>query len=124
MIARSFGMDVLLFDPGVLPTRLEQLGKIVELDELLKASDFVSVHASLTDQTRGMFGPEHFRMMKDTTFFVNTARGKIVNEPALIDALRERRIAGAALDVQARMNPNPESYINCFLVRSGTVCQR
>jgi len=63
-------------------------------------------------------------MMKDTAFFVNTARGKIVNEPAPIDALRERRIAGAALDVQARMNPNPESYINCFLVRSGTVCQR
>jgi phosphoglycerate dehydrogenase-like enzyme len=45
MIARSFGMYVLLFDPGVLPTRLEQLGKVVELDELLKASDFVSVHA-------------------------------------------------------------------------------
>jgi D-3-phosphoglycerate dehydrogenase len=101
VIARSFGMDVLLFDPGVLPTRLEQFGKVVELDELLKASDFVSVHAPLTNQTRGMFGPGHFRMMKNTAFFVNTARGKIVNEPALIDALRERRIAGAALDVQA-----------------------
>jgi len=100
MIARAFGMNVLLFDPGILPTRLEQFGKAVELDELLRASDFVSVHAPLTDQTRGMLGPEHFRLMKNTTFFVNTARGKIVNEPALIDALRERRIAGAALDVQ------------------------
>jgi D-3-phosphoglycerate dehydrogenase len=102
-------MDVLLFDPGVLPTRLEQLGKVVELDELLKASDFISVHAPLTDQTRGMLGPEHFMMMKDTAFFVNTARGKIVNEPALIDALRERRIAGAALDVQANEPLHPDN---------------
>jgi len=101
MIARAFGMEVLLFDPGVLPTRLEQFGKVVELDELLKTSDFVTVHAPLTDQTRGMLGPEHFRTMKNTAFFVNTARGKIVNESALIDALRERAIAGAALDVQA-----------------------
>jgi phosphoglycerate dehydrogenase-like enzyme len=101
MMARAFGMEVLLFDPGVLPTRLEQFGKVVELDELLKGSDFVTVHAPLTEQTRGMLGPEHFRMMKNTAFFVNTARGKIVNEPALIEALRERGIAGAALDVQA-----------------------
>jgi phosphoglycerate dehydrogenase-like enzyme len=100
-IARAFGMDVLLFDPGILPTRLEQFGRVVELEELLKASDFVTVHAPLTNQTRGMLGPEHFRMMKNTAFFVNTARGKIVNEPALIGALRERAIAGAALDVQA-----------------------
>jgi phosphoglycerate dehydrogenase-like enzyme len=109
VIARSFGMDVLLFDPKVLPTRLEQFGKVVELDELLNDSDFVSVHAPLTDQTRGMFGPEHFRKMKNTAFFVNTARGKIVNEPALMDALRERRIAGAALDVQANEPILPDS---------------
>jgi phosphoglycerate dehydrogenase-like enzyme len=101
MMARAFGMEVLLFDPGVLRTRLEQFGKVVELDELLKESDFVTIHAPLTDQTCGMLGPEHFRMMKKTAFFVNTARGKIVNERALIEALRERRIAGAALDVQA-----------------------
>lgn len=107
-IARAFGMEV-LFDPDVLPTRLEQFGKVVELDELLKASDFVSVHAPLTDQTRGMFGPEQFRMMKKTAFFVNTARGKIVNEPALIDTLRERRIAGGALDVQANEPLRPDS---------------
>jgi D-3-phosphoglycerate dehydrogenase len=100
-IARAFGMDVLLYDPGILPTRLEQFGRVAELEELLKASDFVTVHTPLTNQTRGMLGPEHFRMMKNTAFFVNTARGKIVNEPALIDALKERAIAGAALDVQA-----------------------
>lgn len=109
MIAKAFGMDVLLFDPGVLPTRLEQFGRVVELDELLRASDFVSVHAPLTEETRGMLGSEQFGMMKKTAFFVNTARGKIVNEPALIDALREKRIAGAALDVQANEPLRPDS---------------
>jgi phosphoglycerate dehydrogenase-like enzyme len=109
MMARAFGMKVLLFDPGVLPTRLEQFGEVVELDELLNTSDFVTVHAPLTDQTRGMLGPEHFRMMKNTAFFVNTARGKIVDEPALIEALRERTIAGAALDVQASEPLNRDS---------------
>jgi phosphoglycerate dehydrogenase-like enzyme len=109
MMARAFGMEVLLFDPGVLPSRLEQFGKVLELDELLRLSDFVTVHAPLTDQTRGMLGPEHFRMMKNTALFVNTARGKIVNESALIDALREQAIAGAALDVQASEPLGPDS---------------
>jgi len=109
MIGRAFGMDVLLFDPSVLPTRLEQFGQVAELDELMKASDFVSVHAPLTEETRGMLGPEQFRMMKKTAFFVNTARGKIVNEPALMDALREKRIAGAALDVQENEPLRPYS---------------
>jgi phosphoglycerate dehydrogenase-like enzyme len=109
MTAKAFGMEVLLFDPGVLPSRLEQFGKVVELDELLRLSDFVTVHAPLTDQTRGMLGPEHLRMMKKTAFFVNTARGKIVNESALIEALREQAIAGAALDVQASEPLSPDS---------------
>ena len=109
MMARAFGMKVLLFDPGILPTRLEQFGEVVELDELLKTSDFVTVHAPLTDQTRGMLGPKHFGMMKNTAFFVNTARGKIVDEPALIEALREQTIAGAALDVQASEPLNRDS---------------
>jgi len=109
MMARAFGMKVLLFDPGILPTRLEQFGEVVELDELLKTSDFVTVHAPLTDQTRGMLGPKHFGMMKNTAFFVNTARGKIVYEPALIEALREQTIAGAALDVQASEPLNRDS---------------
>lgn len=109
MIARSFRMNVLLFDPGVLPTRLEQFGRVVELNELLNASDFISVHAPLTNQTRGMLGPEQFAIMKKTAFFVNTARGKIVNEPALIDALRKKRIAGAALDVQENEPLRPDS---------------
>lgn len=101
MIARGLGMNVVLFDPGVLPTRLDQFGRAVELDELLKISDFVSVHVPLTSKTVGMFAAKQFKMMKSSAMFVNTARGKIVNEPDLIDALRNRAIAGAALDVQA-----------------------
>jgi len=101
MIAKGFGMNVVLYDPCVLPTRLEQFGEVVELGKVLRVSDFVSVHVPLTDRTTGMFGAKEFWMMKTSAFFVNTSRGKVVNEPELVDALKQRRIAGAALDVQA-----------------------
>ena len=101
MIARAFRMNVVLYDPAVLPTRLEQFGKVVELDELLQVSDFVTVHTPLTQETAHMFGARQFGSMKSNALFVNTSRGKIVNEPDLVDALKRRRIAGAALDVQA-----------------------
>ncbi len=108
MIARGFGMNVVLFDPGILSTRLEQFGRVVQLDELLSVSDFVSVHVPLTSQTAAMFGTEQFGTMKRSAFFVNTSRGKVVKEPELIEALKEKRIAGAALDVQA-VEPLPAS---------------
>jgi len=101
MIAKGFGMDILLHDPGVLPTKLEQYGRVAQLDELLRESDFVSVHVALTKETAGLFGAQQFGMMNSSAFFVNTSRGKVVNEPDLIRALKERKIAGAALDVQA-----------------------
>ena len=101
MIAKAFRMNVILYDPAVLPTRLEQFGKVVGLDELLQMSDFVTLHTPLTSETTGMFGARQFRSMKTNALFVNTSRGKVVNEPDLIVALREGRIAGAALDVQA-----------------------
>jgi D-3-phosphoglycerate dehydrogenase len=109
MMAKAFGMDVVLFDPIVLPTRLEQFGRAVELDELLRVSDFISLHVPLTDQTRGMLGAEQFSMMKKSAFLVNTSRGKVVNEPALIEAIKDKRIAGAALDVQANEPLRPDS---------------
>lgn len=109
MMAKAFGMDVLLFDPLILSTRLEQVGRPVELDELLRVSDFISIHVPLTDQTREMFGAQQFKMMKKSAFLVNTSRGKVVNEPALLEALREKRIAGAALDVQANEPLRPDS---------------
>ena len=93
-------MNVVLYDPGVLPTRLEQFGRAVEFDELLKISDYVTVHVPLTNETLGMFSTKQFGIMKNDAFFVNTSRGKVVNEPDLMDALKNRTIAGAALDVQ------------------------
>ena len=100
MIARGFGMNVLIYDPIILPTRVEQFGKSVEMDELFKESDIVTVHVPLTDQTQGIISGEQFKQMKKTTIFVNTSRGMVVNEPDLIRALKEKQIAAAGLDVQ------------------------
>src|SRR5438552_1355840 len=71
----------------------------VELDTLLRESDVVSVHYRLSDKTRGLITARHLALMKPGAFLVNTARGPIVDEKALLDALRAHRIAGAALDV-------------------------
>ena len=109
LIARGFGMNVLLHDPILLPTHIEQFGKAVELDELLGASDVVSIHVPLTNQTVGMFASEQFMRMKKGAFLVNTARGKVVNEADLITALKENHIAGAGLDVQANEPLQPGS---------------
>lgn len=73
--------------------------ELVPLDELYRTSDVVSLHLRLSAETRGMVGAREFALMKPSAIFLNTARGPIVNEPALIDALTERRIAAAGLDV-------------------------
>ncbi|MDF1568959.1 MAG: NAD(P)-dependent oxidoreductase [Spirochaetaceae bacterium] len=71
----------------------------VEMDEILKRSDFISVHCPLTPDTRGMFDYEAFKKMKDTAYLINTARGPVINEPELVKALEEDIIGGAGLDV-------------------------
>ena len=71
----------------------------VELDELLAESDFISVHVPLTRETRGMIGEAEFRRMKSTAVVINTARGGVIHEKALVEALKTGRIAGAAVDV-------------------------
>ena len=87
------------YDPHVDPTAAEKLGvRLVGLDELLKSSDFVSIHCPLTEKTRGLVGRRELALMRPDAFLINTARGGIVDEDALYDALREKRLAGAALD--------------------------
>jgi phosphoglycerate dehydrogenase-like enzyme len=99
--ASGFAMHVLAYNRTPKP-EAEKLGvKFVSLDELLAQSDFISIHAALTPETRGMIGEAQFRKMKSGVFLINTARGAIVDESALIKALVEKRIAGAALDVFA-----------------------
>lgn len=95
----GFGMTPLKCDRGVGP---------VEWEVILRNSDILTVHVDLNDTTRGMFSTGEFAMMKATAFFINTSRGAVVDEDALLNALRRNRIAGAALDVfcdEPRVNP-------------------
>ena len=99
-LLKGFGMSQpLVFDPFVSPESAEELGvRVVELNELLAASDFVSIHCPLNEDTRGLIGAKEIGLMKQDAYLLNTARGGIVDEDALFDALRERHIAGAAID--------------------------
>ena len=99
--ASGFQMRVLYCNRNRMPVEKEQdLNAVfVSLEELLRQSDFVSVHAPLTEQTQYMIGKEQFLMMKPTAYFIHTARGKVVDDKALVEALKEEKIAGAALDV-------------------------
>lgn len=97
---QGFGMQQpLAFDPFVPQAILKELGvRSVSLDELVSTADFVSVHCPLNKHTRGLIGVEQIAKMKPGAYLLNTARGGIVDEQALYDALKSKRIAGAALD--------------------------
>ena len=98
-----FGMNPpIAFDPFVDSATADELGvELVTLDELMGRADFVSVHCPLNDQTRGLIGSREISLMKPEAYLINTARGGIVDEGPLCDALKNGRIAGAGLDVFA-----------------------
>jgi glyoxylate reductase len=102
--ARAFGMRITYADAQRADAALEGELEVafVGLDELLATADVLCLHCPLTEDTRHLIDAERLRQMKPTAFLVNTARGPIVDEAALAEALRERRIAGAALDVYER----------------------
>ncbi len=102
--ARAFGMRVAYSqrNPAAPEVEAELEATAHALEELVAIADVVSLHCPLTDQTRHLIDAERLRLMKPTAYLVNTARGPIVDEAALAEALRERRIAGAALDVFER----------------------
>jgi phosphoglycerate dehydrogenase-like enzyme len=93
----------LAYDPLVPASSAEAIGvRLVSLDELLSNADFVSLHCPLNDSTRNLIGPRELALMKPSAYLINTARGGIVDEHALFAALKERRIAGAAIDCFAQ----------------------
>ena len=97
---QGFGMRVLAYDPFVAAEAMTPLSvEPRSLDELLREADFVSVHAPHSKGTHHLIGEEQFKLMKPSSVIVNTGRGKVVDEPALIRALQQGRIAGAGLDV-------------------------
>jgi glyoxylate reductase len=113
--ARGFGMQ-LLHTARHDHAEAEALGsRRVELDELLATSDFVSIHVPLTDETRHLIGAEALRKMKPTAYLINTARGPIVDEAALGEALATGVIAGAGLDVYER---EPEVHASLLTLRN------
>jgi phosphoglycerate dehydrogenase-like enzyme len=99
-IGRAFEMDVVAWSRHLTDERAAEVGvRRVEKDELLATADVVTIHLQLSDRTRDLIGERELALMKPTAILVNTSRGPIVNEPALVHALREGTIAGAGLDV-------------------------
>lgn len=110
--AAGFSMRILYTQNNRADIELERKynATYVPLDELLKNSDFVSVHCPLNDKTRGLIGSKQFNSMKNSAFLINTARGAVVNENDLLEALTSRKIAGAGLDVFSK-EPNVPSKL-------------
>lgn len=98
--AKPFGFELLVYDPFLTQSDVDSYGAVlVSLDELMANSDFVSVHAPLTPETHHLIGDHELRLMKPSAFILNTARGPVIDEKALIKVLQDGRIAGAGLDV-------------------------
>ena len=104
--AQAFGFEVLVSDPFVSSERAAEFGaKLVDMAELLSESDFVTVHSPLTPETTNLIGREELARMKPDAFLINAARGPLIDEDALYDALTSGQIAGAGLDVLADIEP-------------------
>ncbi|WP_202319167.1 phosphoglycerate dehydrogenase [Archaeoglobus neptunius] len=107
---KALEMNVVAFDPYVSKERAEQIGvKLMDLESLLSISDIITVHVPRTKETIGLLGKEQFDKMKDGVIVVNAARGGIVDEAALYEALKDGKVSAAALDVYEKEPPDPES---------------
>ena len=106
--ARSFGMNIIAFDPFIAPEQARDLElETATLDEVFARADFLTVHTPLTSETRGIIGAAAFARMKQGVRIINCARGGLVDERALLAAIREGMVAGAALDVFEEEPPSP-----------------
>ena len=108
--AKAFGLKILVHDPYVTEATARELGiEPVDLEKLLSESDYISIHAPLTEETRHLFKLEQFRKMKPSAYIINTSRGGLIDEQALITALSKGYIAGAGLDVTDPEPPHPDN---------------
>ncbi|MFC7343932.1 NAD(P)-dependent oxidoreductase [Saccharopolyspora griseoalba] len=113
-IGRAFGMDVLVSDPAVDAESAEALGcRLVGLEELISSSDVVSLHAPLLPSTRHIIGSAQFDEMRPGALLINTSRGGLVDEAALVAALRSGRLGGAGLDVLEAESDNMRDPVSC-----------
>lgn len=105
-LAKGLRMQVHAFDPFVSPEYAARIGiELMPLEELLRAADFISVHVPLTASTRGMIGTKELSLVKPTARIINCARGGIIDEAALVEALEQGKLSGAALDVFSKEPP-------------------
>lgn len=118
-VARIFEMEVIAWGPTLTQERAQQHGaQMVAKDELFRRSDVITIHWKLTDATRGLVGAADLALMKPTAYLINTARGPLVQQDALLDVLRKGKIAGAALDVY---DDEPLPADSPFLALTNTV---
>ncbi|MHB1161785.1 MAG: C-terminal binding protein [Chloroflexota bacterium] len=107
--AAAFGLQIMVYDPYVSTEAMAAEGlEKAEMEEVLKAADFLTMHLPLSAQTQHILDADRIRLMKPTARVVNTARGGLVNQKALTEALMEGRLAGAALDVLEQEPPDPD----------------
>ena len=112
---KAFGMRLLAYDAYLSPTTLhvtESGATLTSLDQLLAEADFLSVHLPLTEETRGILNLQIFRKMKPSAFIINTSRGEVLVEEDLFQALKQGRLAGAALDVREKEPPSTASPLH------------
>jgi phosphoglycerate dehydrogenase-like enzyme len=99
-IAKPFGMKVIAWSPNLTPDKCREAGvEYASKEDLFRNADFVTIHVQLSDRSRGLIGAKELGLMKPTAYLINTSRGPIVDEKALLAALEDRRIGGAGLDV-------------------------
>ena len=125
-LAKPWNMIHLGCDPNVPQSAVSDLGvKMVDLETLLRESDYISVNCLLNEETRALIGSKQFALMKPSAFFINTARGPVVDERALIDTMQNERIAGAAIDVfeiEPIANDNPLTKLDNVILAPHAVC--
>lgn len=110
---KGFEMRILGYDPLLPPSAVQDLGvELVTLEDLLKESDFISLHAPRAPETESLINRETLALMKSSAFLINTARGNVIDESALVEALSSSRIAGAGLDVFASEPPSNSPLLN------------